>query len=306
MSRLRRLVPSRPAAGWPPGDCPADLAHQGPDALHLGAQPVIVPAQPVVVCLKLSYLMGERLQRGHDVLARLVCQFLGLPAWCGFAGWRCGWLAGAGCRDYVHVAARALVPVGADKPLRLAAALIAAHVHDHAARIEVFTGAPQIGLGDARDRVPYQGRERALLQPARDVIACVRRELFRHVAGPAAYVLPDTATQPSGVRPSAMRCHTATLTPPAGPRVRSTSPRPQPAAQGIQDTVLALPALDRSSCPPVMMNRPAPPKPPRNPSRFRPTVSDPASTSAKRAVPPICAAAGSSALTAWGVQIRGL
>jgi hypothetical protein len=52
------------------------------------------------------------------------------------------WLAWAGCGDHVHVAARSLVPVGADEPLRLGAALVGAHVHDHAARIEVFAGAP--------------------------------------------------------------------------------------------------------------------------------------------------------------------
>src|SRR6266536_2876008 len=191
------------------------------------------------------------------------------PGWCASssdsppgagspAGGAAGWL-GRAVVTTCTCPARSLVPVGADKPLRLPTALIAAHVHDHAARIEVFTGPPQIGVADARDRLAYQGRERALPQPARDVIAGVRRELPRHVTGPAAYVLPDTATQPSSVRPSAMRCHTATLTPPAGPRVRSTSPRPQLAAQGIQDTVLALPALGRSSCPPVMMNRPATP-----------------------------------------------
>jgi hypothetical protein len=33
----------------PAGDFPAGLAHQGPDALDLGAQPVVVHAQPVVV-----------------------------------------------------------------------------------------------------------------------------------------------------------------------------------------------------------------------------------------------------------------
>ncbi len=77
MWRLRRLFPGagQQLAGLP-GDCPAGLAHQGPDALDLGAEPVIVPAQPVVVCLKLSYLLGERLQRCHDVLARLVRQLL--------------------------------------------------------------------------------------------------------------------------------------------------------------------------------------------------------------------------------------
>ena len=101
------------------GDFCAGLAHEGPEPLGLGAQPVIVPAQPVVVCLKLSYLMGQRLQRCHDVLARLVCQLRRLPAWCGFTRRRCGWLAGAGQRDHVHKAARPLVPVGADKPLRL-------------------------------------------------------------------------------------------------------------------------------------------------------------------------------------------
>jgi hypothetical protein len=54
-----------------PGDCPADLAHEGPEALDLGAEPVIVPAQPVGIGLKLSYLLGQRLKRCHDVLARL-------------------------------------------------------------------------------------------------------------------------------------------------------------------------------------------------------------------------------------------
>ncbi len=96
------------------GDFSVGLAHESPEALGLGAQPVIVPAQPVVVCLKLSYLMGQRPQRCHDVLARLVCQLRSLPAWCGFARRRCGWLAGAGCRDHVHMAVRPLVPVGAD------------------------------------------------------------------------------------------------------------------------------------------------------------------------------------------------
>jgi hypothetical protein len=65
------------------------------------------------------------------------------------------------------VAAWSLVPVGADEPLRLAAALIAAHVHDHATRVQVFPDPPQIGVSS----------ERALPQPARDIIACVRREL---------------------------------------------------------------------------------------------------------------------------------
>ena len=76
------------------GDLSAGLADEGPEALGLGAQPVIVPAQPVVVGLKLSYLLGQRLQRRRDVLARLVRQLPGLPAWCGFARWRCGGLAG--------------------------------------------------------------------------------------------------------------------------------------------------------------------------------------------------------------------
>jgi hypothetical protein len=44
------------------GDVSASLAHDGPEALGRGAQPGIVPAQPVVVCLELSYLMGQRLQ----------------------------------------------------------------------------------------------------------------------------------------------------------------------------------------------------------------------------------------------------
>ena len=90
-----------------------------------------------------------------------------------------------------------------------------AHVHHHAARIEVFTGPPQIGTGDTRDRLADQGRERTLPQPAGDIIAGLRRELRRHVAGPAAHVVPDTATQPGSVRRPATRGHTATLTPPA-------------------------------------------------------------------------------------------
>jgi hypothetical protein len=52
-----------------PGDFSAGPAHEGPEPLDLRAQPVIVPAQPVVVCLKPNYLLGERLKRGHDVLA---------------------------------------------------------------------------------------------------------------------------------------------------------------------------------------------------------------------------------------------
>jgi hypothetical protein len=58
------------------GDFSAGLAHQGPEPPGLGAEPVLVPAQPVVVGLKLSYLLGQRLQRCHDVLARLVRQLL--------------------------------------------------------------------------------------------------------------------------------------------------------------------------------------------------------------------------------------
>ena len=137
-----------------------------------------------------------------------------------------------------QVAARPLVPVGADEPLRLCAALIGAHIHHHAARIEVLTGAPQIGVGDAGDRLAYQGGERALPQPAGDLIASVRRELFRRIAGPAADMVPDTAPQPRGVRPSATRCHTPALTrrpsrayalhPAASPR-----PIPQPGAPGL-------------------------------------------------------------------------
>src|SRR6266567_2634308 len=63
-----------------------------------------------------------------------------------------------------------------------------------------------------RDCLTDQGRERALPQPAGDLIAGVRRELLRRIAGPAAHVVPDTAAQPRGVRLPAMRCHTATLT----------------------------------------------------------------------------------------------
>lgn len=130
------------------------------------------------------------------------------------------------------------MPVGADEPLRLCAALIGAHIHFHAAPIEVLTRAPQIGVGDAGDRLAYQGGERALPQPAGDLIASVRRGLFRRIAGPAADMVPDTAPQPRGVRPSATRCQPPTLTrrpsrayalhPAASPR-----PIPQPGAPGL-------------------------------------------------------------------------
>jgi hypothetical protein len=81
------------------GDRAADLPHQGPDPRDLGAELVIVLAQPVVVSLKLRYLLGERLQRCRDVLARLVRRRLRWPAWYGLARRGCRCLAGTGWGD---------------------------------------------------------------------------------------------------------------------------------------------------------------------------------------------------------------
>ena len=82
--------------------------------------------------------------------------------------------------------------------------------HHHAACVEVFTGAPQIGVGDARDRLADQGGERALPQPAGDFIAGVGRELLRRSASPAATWSQMRRPSPaaSGVR---LRGATATL-----------------------------------------------------------------------------------------------
>jgi hypothetical protein len=48
-------------------------------------------------------------------------------------------------------------------------------------------------------------------------------------------MVPDTVTQFSRVRFPAIRCHTATLTPPAGPRIRSSGPRTQPGGEPVRD-----------------------------------------------------------------------
>src|SRR5205823_9678206 len=97
-----------------------------------------------------------------------------------------------------------------------------------AARIEVFPGPPQIGIGDTRDRLADQGRERTLPQPARGLITGVRRVLLRRIACPAAHMVPDTAAQPSSIRPSVMRCHTPTLTRPARLSARPPALLPYP------------------------------------------------------------------------------
>src|SRR6266704_3578456 len=102
-----------------------------------------------------------------------------------------------------------------------AAALVATYVHDHAAGAEVFAGPPKIAVGNARDRLAYHARDRALPQPACDIIACIWRELARQVFGPVAQVVPDAVTKPGRVWPVAAWCHTATLTLLAGLGIRS-------------------------------------------------------------------------------------
>ena len=67
------------------GDRVPHLAHEGPDPLDLGAEPVVVFAQPVIVSLQLLYLLGERLQRCHHVLARRPRHFRSAPT-----RWRTG------------------------------------------------------------------------------------------------------------------------------------------------------------------------------------------------------------------------
>jgi hypothetical protein len=52
----------------------------------------IVFAQPVAAGLKLRYLLGEGLQRCHDILARLVRHFHRLPGRFGFARQLRAWL----------------------------------------------------------------------------------------------------------------------------------------------------------------------------------------------------------------------
>ena len=144
-----------------------------------------------------------------------------LPA----AGWpacRCGWLARPMFGHHVHMAARSLVPAGPYEPPRLSsAALVATYVHDHAAGAEVFAGPPKIAVGNARDRLAYHARDRALPQPACDIIAYIWRELARQVFGPAAQVVPDAVTKLGRVWSAAAWCHTATLTLLAGLGIRS-------------------------------------------------------------------------------------
>ncbi len=164
----------------------------------------------------------RRLERLHDVLARLACKFLGFVVRRGLAGRRCGWLARPMCGDHVHMAARSLVPAGPYEPPGLSsAALAATYVHDHAAGAEVFAGPPEIAGGNARDRLAYHARDRALPQPACDIIACIWRELARHVFGPVAQVVPDAVTKLGRVWSAGAWCHTATLTLLAGRGIRS-------------------------------------------------------------------------------------
>src|SRR5713226_5101714 len=111
------------------------------------------------------------------------------------------------------MAARSLVPPGPYEPPGLSsAALVATCVHDHAAGGEVFAGPPKIAVGNARDRLAYHARDRALPPPACDIIACICRELARQVFGPVAQVVPDAVTKPGRVWPAAAWCHTVTLT----------------------------------------------------------------------------------------------
>jgi hypothetical protein len=100
------------------------------------------------------------------------------------------------------------------------AAPVATYVHDHAAGAEVFAGPPKIAVGNARDRLAYHARDRALPQPACETIACIWRELARQVFGPVAQVVPDAVTKLGRVWSAAAWCHTATLTLLAGLGIR--------------------------------------------------------------------------------------